>query len=39
MSMIEIKDVKKIYDLGAESIHALDGVSLSSEHGEYLAIM
>ena len=39
MSMIEIKDVKKIYDLGAESIHALDGVSLSIEQGEYMAIM
>ena len=39
MSMIEINDVKKIYDLGAESIHALDGVSLSIEQGEYLAIM
>lgn len=39
MTLIDIKGVKKIYDLGAEKIHALDGVSLKIERGEYIAIM
>ena len=39
MSMIEIDSVKKIYDLGAEKVHALDGVDLSIDQGEYIAIM
>jgi len=39
MTLIDIESVKKIYDLGAEKIHALDGVSLKIEHGEYIAIM
>ena len=39
MTLIDIEGVKKIYDLGAEKIHALDGVSLKIERGEYIAIM
>ena len=39
MALIEIENVKKIYDLGAEKIHALDGVDLKIERGEYIAIM
>ena len=39
MSMIEIDSVKKIYDLGAEKVHALDGVDLKIDQGEYIAIM
>ena len=39
MSMIEIEGVKKIYDLGAEKVHALDGVDLNIDGGEYIAIM
>lgn len=39
MTLIDIEKVKKIYDLGAEKIHALDGVSLKIEQGEYIAIM
>lgn len=39
MSMIEIDSVKKIYDLGAEKVHALDGVDLNIDQGEYIAIM
>ena len=39
MTLIDIENVKKIYDLGAEKIHALDGVSLKIERGEYIAIM
>ena len=39
MTLIDIEGVKKIYDLWAEKIHALDGVSLKIERGEYIAIM
>lgn len=39
MSLIEIKDVAKVYDLGEVKVEALRGVSLSIKDGEYLAIM
>ncbi len=39
MSLIEIKSVEKTYDLGEVKVHALRGVSLSIEEGEYVAIM
>jgi len=39
-ALIEIKDVTKTYEMGAETIvHALDGVSLEIEGGDYVAIM
>jgi putative ABC transport system ATP-binding protein len=39
MSLIETKDLWKSYVMGSEEIHALSGVSLSIERGEYVAIM
>jgi putative ABC transport system ATP-binding protein len=39
MSLIETKDLWKTYIMGAESIHALRGVSIQIERGEYVAIM
>jgi len=39
MSIIELRDVHKVYDMGAEKVHALNGVDLSIGHGEYVAIM
>ena len=39
MPLIEIADLWKTYDMGGERIHALRGVSLAVERGEYLAIM
>jgi putative ABC transport system ATP-binding protein len=39
MSLIETKDLWKTYQMGAEEIHALRGVSISIERGEYVAIM
>jgi len=39
MSLIETKDLWKTYVMGAEEIHALRGVSLAIEKGEYVAIM
>ena len=37
--LIEISDVRKTYQMGTTEVHALDGVSLTVERGEYLAIM
>ena len=37
--MIEIEGVTKLYQMGAETIHALCGVSLRIHRNEYLAIM
>ena len=31
--LIEFKDVYKIYQMGEESVHALDGVSLTVDKG------
>ncbi len=37
--VIDIEDVVKLYPMGAETIHALRGVSLKIRRNEYLAIM
>jgi putative ABC transport system ATP-binding protein len=37
--MIEVKDIYKIYKLGDQEVHALDGVSLKIEDGEMVSIM
>jgi putative ABC transport system ATP-binding protein len=39
MALIEIRDIYKIYDMGAEKVHALNGVNLEIQGGEYVAIM
>src|SRR4026209_1275877 len=39
MSLIETQDLWKTYQMGAEEIHALRGVSMQIERGEYVAIM
>src|SRR5678810_1289621 len=39
VSMIETRDLWKSYTMGDEEIHALRGVSISIERGEYVAIM
>ena len=39
MALIEIHDVHKVYDMGAEQVRALDGLDLAIEQGEYVAIM
>src|SRR5262249_59919470 len=36
---IDLHEVHKIYDMGAEKVHALNGVDLVIERGEYVAIM
>ena len=39
MSLIRIHDLTRRYIMGTETVHALRGVSLSIDRGEYLAIM
>jgi putative ABC transport system ATP-binding protein len=39
MPLIECRDLRKNYDMGGEIVHALQGVNLTIERGEYLAIM
>jgi putative ABC transport system ATP-binding protein len=39
MKLIEAREVRKIYSLGDVEVRALDGVSLTIETGEFLAIM
>jgi len=38
-ALIELTDVYKIYDMGAEQVHALNGIDLLIDRGEYVAIM
>jgi putative ABC transport system ATP-binding protein len=39
MSLIETVDLWKTYHMGTEDVHALRGVSMQIERGEYVAIM
>src|SRR6186713_3591130 len=39
MALIETQDLWKTYVMGSEEIHALRGVSIEIERGEYVAIM
>ena len=39
MALIETKDLWKTYVMGSEEIHALRGVSIEIERGDYVAIM
>ena len=37
--LIEMRGLTRVYVMGAEEVHALRGVNLIVEHGEYVAIM
>jgi len=39
MALLETKDLYKIYDVGDHAVHALDGVSVTIDRGEFVAIM
>ena len=38
-ALVETLDLVKTYELGGEKVKAVDGVSLTIDHGEYVAIM
>lgn len=37
--LIELKDIYKIYQMGDELVHALDGVNITIDRGEFVAIV
>ncbi len=37
--LIELRNVYKIYQMGSETVHALDGVDLTIDQGEFVAIV
>jgi ABC-type lipoprotein export system ATPase subunit len=39
MRLIELRDIRKTFTLGQVEVHALQGVSLDIDHGEYVALM
>lgn len=39
MSLIRLQEISRRYQMGAETVHALRGVSLEIQRGEYVAIM
>ena len=38
-TLIELRDLKKTYVMGTDEVHALDGVSLTIDAGEFVTIM
>jgi putative ABC transport system ATP-binding protein len=38
-ALIELVDIRKVYQMGTTAVNALDGVSLRIERGDYVAIM
>lgn len=39
MIILETKNLKKIYGSGKTAVHALDGVNLSIQNGEFISIV
>ena len=39
MEILQVNNLKKIYGSGANAVHALDGVNLSVEKGEFVAVV
>jgi len=39
MALLETRDLYKIYEVGDNSVYALDGVSVTIDRGEFVAIM
>jgi len=37
--LIELSEVEKLYEMGQEQVRALDGVSLTIDRGDYVAVM
>ena len=39
MAILQVENLKKIYGTGPNAVHALDGVNLSVEEGEFVAVV
>ncbi|MGH3380790.1 MAG: ATP-binding cassette domain-containing protein, partial [Actinoallomurus sp.] len=39
MTVLDVRDVSKVYGTGGTAVHALRGVSLTVDQGDYVAIM
>lgn len=39
MAILETKDLRKIYGSGESEVHALDGVSVTVNEGEFVAVI
>ncbi|MGH2344033.1 MAG: ABC transporter ATP-binding protein, partial [Chloroflexota bacterium] len=39
MAIVQLQDLRKTYHVGDEDVHALDGVSITVERGEFMSIM
>ena len=39
MSLIYLKDIQRIFQVGDEQVHALRDINLTIDHGEYLSLM
>jgi putative ABC transport system ATP-binding protein len=39
MNIINLENITKVYQVGSEEVHALDGISLKIDRNEYVAIM
>ena len=39
MAILETKNLRKIYGSGENEVHALDGVSISVNEGEFVAVI
>ncbi|HBA65527.1 MAG TPA: macrolide ABC transporter ATP-binding protein, partial [Methylococcaceae bacterium] len=37
--MIRLEAIHRYFQVGEQSVHALDGIDLSIAHGEYLSVM
>ena len=37
--LIDIRDITKVYQMGQEQVHALSGVTVGVDRGEYVAVM
>lgn len=39
MALLELRDITKFYRLGGEEIHALDGISMEIDEGDFISII
>ena len=39
MTILETKNLKKIYGTGEAAVHALAGVNFTVEHGEFVSVV